>query len=56
MIGTGDQFCWLAEACKIVLVLLLKSVAEEAEEGAEEEGLPDRAAPEPEHDVIISPC
>ena len=25
MIGTSDQSCWLAEACKILLVLLLET-------------------------------
>ena len=24
MIGTSDQSCWLAEACKILLLLLLE--------------------------------
>ena len=24
MIGTSDQSCWLAEACKILLLLLLR--------------------------------
>ena len=24
MIGTNDQSCWLAEACKILLLLLLR--------------------------------
>ena len=27
MIGTSDQSCWLAEACKILLLLLPKEVA-----------------------------
>ena len=26
MIGTSDQSCWLAEACKILLVLLFASL------------------------------
>ena len=26
MIGTSDQSCWLAEACKILLLLLLQSL------------------------------
>ena len=27
VIGTSDQSCWLAEACKILILLLLHSVA-----------------------------
>ena len=26
MIGTSDQSCWLAEACKILILLLLGSI------------------------------
>ena len=31
MIGTSDQSCWLAEACKILLLILLGTLTDYAE-------------------------
>ena len=43
MIGTSDQSCWLAEACKILLLLLHCNVTMHVMEPAYEPNTPTQA-------------